>query len=289
MTIEQEWVSKTTNLFTLPEVYLRLQQVLAADDVSMREVADVITYDPALTARLLRIVNSAFFGFGQKIETVSHSINMMGTQQVHDLALATSVTSTFNDIPDDVINMSQFWRDAVYCGVLARLLAKRCNVLDSDRLFVAGLLHDLGHLIMYQNVPEQMAEAKQRSKTEGVALHQIEKELTGSDYATVGGELMRAWDLPNSLMITTKYHLSPAQAPEFELQTAIIHIAAAIVQSHADDSEDTKSTPVIDPVAWQITNVTPDDIEPLYDEAGQQLFQAISLLFPVKRVASVSR
>lgn len=282
MLTAQEMATDSVKLFTLPEVYLQLKQELDDPKSSLLKVAEVIARDPALTVRLLRMVNSAFFGFGQKIDTISQAVSMLGTQQVHDLALATSVTKAFNSIPENVVNMAQFWHQSIYCGVLARLLASRCNVLDSERLFVAGLLHDIGHLVMYQTIPEKMQQALKRCRSEGRPLFQLEQELTGTNYAKVGGLLMSSWGLPESLIITTRFHLVPAEATEYELQTAIVHIAATIAQIRQDTSlpiEPVMNGLAVDPMAWQITGLTAENIEPLCKEALQQLVQTENLLF----------
>lgn len=282
MSVEQDWVNNATKLFTLPEVYLRLKQVLDDADSSMRQVADIIAYDPSLTTKLLSLVNSALFGFGQKIDTISQAVSMLGTQQIHDLALATSVTNAFKNIPDEVVNMAQFWHKSIHCGVLARLLASRCNVLDSERMFVAGLLHEIGHLVLYQHAPDKMQLALQRSRSEGRPLFVLEQELTGTDYAKVGALLMSSWGLPESLITTTRFQLVPVKATEYELQTAIVHIAATIARMSQETSSPIEPAMyglAIDAMAWQITGLTAESIEPLCKEALQQLAQTESLLF----------
>lgn len=289
MSIEQQWVSQTTELFSLPEAYLQLKRLIDTPDSSMQQVAEIISSDPALTANILKMVNSALFGFGKKIGTVSLALNMLGTQQVHDLALATSVTSAFNKIPEEVTNMTQFWHKSIHCAVLARLLASRCNVLDSERLFIAGLLHDIGHLVMYQNIPEKMNLALQLSEQEGIPLYRVEQKLVNSDYAKVGSELMRAWGLPESLITTTQYQLMPTKATEYELQTAIVHIAAVIANTSSNPGQEnfqyTKENLYVDPMVWQMTGLSPESIEPIYKEADEQLALVISILFPRERVS----
>jgi len=292
MSIEQQWVSQTSELFSLPEAYLQLKQLIDDTDSSMQQFAAIISSDPALTINILHMVNSAYFNLGHKIGTVSLALNMLGTQQVHDLALATSVTSAFDKIPEEVTNMTQFWHKSIHCGVLAQLLARRCNVLDSERLFIAGLLHDIGHLIMYQNIPEKMNLALQLSKQKGIPLHLVEQKLVNSDYAKVGSELMQVWGLPKSIIITTQCQLMPTKTTEYKLQSAIIHIAATIANASANPGQEnlqfTEADLFIDPVIWQITGLSPESIEPIYKEVDEQLALAISILFPRAR-ASVSQ
>ena len=138
-----EQVTTQTKLISLPDIYIQLKAVLDDPNYALADIEAVIEKDPAITARLLRMVNSAYFGLAVEISTVNRAINLLGTQQIHDLVLATSVSETFTGIPDDIMNMQQFWRHSVFCAAASRVLAAACNVLDSDRLFECD--HHTGH------------------------------------------------------------------------------------------------------------------------------------------------
>ena len=118
-----ELVEDSRSLISLPEVYVRLRQVMDAPDSSMEDVAKVIALDPALTARLLRIANSALYNFPAQIETLSRAVNILGLRQVHDLVLATSVAKAFNGLPNELMDMKTFWYRSIYRGFLAREFA----------------------------------------------------------------------------------------------------------------------------------------------------------------------
>lgn len=271
-----ELVSSVVNLVSLPEVYLRAKTLLDDPDTSLTAVARVIAQDPALTARLLRIANSALFGFVARIETVSRAITLLGTQQIHDLLLASAVTKAFSGIKPATMDMETFWRHSVYCGVVSRLLAARCNVLDSERLFVAGLLRDIGHLILYQKLPALAEQALERSRREGIELFRVERDIMGFDYAQIGTILMQTWNLPASLQEAVHYHPEPAKARDFPLETAIVHIASWLVGAHGtgDPTLDPRS---IHPVAWQHTGLSADDLPALKLEADQQVAATVAL------------
>ncbi len=177
-------VTRAANLISLPDVYLRLREILDDEDFAMAEVAVVISHDPALTLRLLRVINSSLYGFARTIETVSHAISLLGTQPVHDLVLAASVTQAFEDASTNIIDMHQFWQHSVYCAVSSRQLAGQCSGANKERLFVAGLLHDIGHLIMYQVIPELSQQAKTVAQETSQPVFKVERDLIGFDYAT---------------------------------------------------------------------------------------------------------
>lgn len=282
-----EQVTGSARLISLPDIYLRLRAVLDDPEFSMSDVADVISQDPGMAARLLRLVNSAFLGLTTKIETVTRATSLLGTQQVHDLVLATSVADTFDGMSSKVMDMHRFWRRSVHCGVLSRLLANECNVLDSERLFVAGLLRDIGHLIMYQTIPELCQQAIERARGNGNPLFKVEQEIIGLDYARVGGALMRQWDLPKSLTQATEFHVEPGRCTESTLEASIVHLAALMVESTdlAESPDSWQSR--VDAAAWQTTRLSVRQCMECLKEASVEIEQVVQLLFPDrKRVAS---
>ena len=277
-----EQVTAGAKLISLPDIYLRLRAVLDDPDFSISDVSDVIGRDPGMTTRLLRLVNSSFFGLAAKIETVNRATSLLGTQQVHDLVLATAVTETFDGMSSEVMDMHRFWRRSIHCGVLSRLLAGKCNVLDSERLFVAGLLRDIGHLVMYQTVPELSVQAMEQSAKTGQALFKVEQEIIGLDYARVGGVLMRQWDLPKSLTQATEFHVEPGRAGENALETAIVHLAALMVESResAESPEIWQSR--VDDAAWSITSLSVQQCADCLHDADAEVDQVVQLIFPEK-------
>ena len=178
---------------SLPDVYLRLKEVLDDPDFCMADVAQVVGNDPAMTARLLRIVNSAYFGLATEIETVNRAVGLLGTQEVHDLVLAVSVAQSFAGMSNEVMNMQRYWKRSVRTAVAAKELASLCNVLDGERLFVGGLLRDIGHLFLYQYAPTKALQALELAKAQQAPLYKAERAVIGADYASVGAELMRQW------------------------------------------------------------------------------------------------
>lgn len=283
MTTPAELVSGLANLVTLPDVYVRCRALLDDPNASMQEIGGVISQDPALTARLLRISNSAFFGFATKIETVPRAITLMGTRQLHNLILATSVARAFSNIPDSVVNMAAFWWSSVYCGVASRLLAVRCHVLDTERLFVAGLLRDIGHLVMYQQIPKEARDAQVRAVELQQPLHQVEREVLGFDFADVGAELMRAWGLPRGLEEVVALHTRPGEAEAFALETAIVHLAAVCTARNQTTHFDAHAAPALDATVWTLTGLSEAVLEPLSEEADRFAFEAVDIIVPSRQ------
>jgi len=282
----EDLVSRTADLVSLPDIFIRLKTVVDDPGSSMADVAEVVASDPALTARLLKIANSPYFGFTSQITTVARATSLLGTQQIHDLVLATTVTAAFSGIPTELISMQYFWSNSIRCGLLCRCLAQECNVLDSERLFVEGLLHDIGHLIMYQSLPEASAAALLESQQQNRPLFLVERMLIGFDYAQVGAALMRSWQFPPGLIESVYYQNEPARAGEFSLEVAIMHIAVRLKEQAIAAAKPAEEMPRIDAAAWQRTALTEEVIEPVCAAAAEQLATTIDMLFPDKRMSA---
>ena len=156
-----EIVTDIDRLASMPAVYHRVKQVIDDPNGSMGRLAEAMATDPAMTARILRIVNSPYYGYPGHIDTISRALSILGMQQVHDLVLAWAISATFVGIRPALMSMDSYWRNSVARAVAARQLAKRARFVNTERLFVEGLLSNIGHLVMYFRAPELAARRKQ--------------------------------------------------------------------------------------------------------------------------------
>lgn len=263
---------------SLPGVYLRLATVVSDPRSSAADVGDVIAEDPGLTARLLRLVNSAMYGFPSRIETVSHAIAIVGTAQLQDLALATSVIRLFATLPARLVTMESFWRHSVACGVAARALAARRREANVERYFVAGLLHDIGRPILCVQAPVEAGTAMQRNREDGRPLFELEHEILGFDHAHVGAALLEQWKLPASLREAVLHHHHPERAQRFPVEAAVAHVADVIANGMEFGSSGETLVPPLSTNAWERVGLPADlladvvhEIEGHYEAAVQVL------------------
>ena len=274
----QQLISEVEGLFSLPEVYLKVRESINNPQSSINDVALIINQDPNTSAHILKIANSAFFGFATEINTVIRAITIMGLAQLHDLVLATSAVKAFKGISSDLIDMKDFWLHSVFCATIARLLARKCNVIDSERLFVCGILHDLGHLVIYAKCPTQASKVLSRAKQGNTPIVLLEKEILGFDYAEVGSELLKSWKLPASLYETMANHVYLKCDEQFSLDSAIIHIANILALQ--DESHKTGfSAPNLDLQALQMTGLNEEDLDLAKIEAKRNMAEILKLLF----------
>ncbi|MCU0936226.1 MAG: HDOD domain-containing protein [Gammaproteobacteria bacterium] len=290
-TVEQ-LVDSVSRLVSLPEVYLRVREIVENPRARMADLAGVIVRDPALTARLLRIANSAVFGHSGRVETVTRAVTLLGSRPLLDLVLATSVTRAFAGVSPTRMDVQTFWRRSVYCGVVARNLATRCNVLDVERLFVEGLLRDVGHLVLFDRIPEQADAALKRAAETGRPLAEVERETLGFDYAEVGAALLRRWKLPDGLCAAVRFHVRPEEASASPFETALVHIAAVLTDAFAEGQTGVEATARVAPVAWRGSGVDPETATEAAEAAAREVSGVVELVLggePRRTPESVAR
>jgi HD-like signal output (HDOD) protein len=275
----KQLILNVNELATLPDVYMQLRRVLDDPESSMNDLAIVISSDPVLTAHILKIANSAFFGFASKIDTVSRAINLLGSQQTHDLTLAMIVADKFNPDSFDFINMDEFWYNSVHCGIVARIIAQKNNVLDCERLFVEGLLHNIGHLVLYMKHPSEIQKAKELFYKEKKELFKIEKSIMGYDYAEVGSALMNSWGLPLSIQTSIRYHTEPGNADNFHLESSIVHLANLITMTAEHPEMKQNLMEYVDPSTSSFIKLDESNIKNIIIEAEPHISELLTLMF----------
>lgn len=264
-------ISKAKELVSLPDIYQKLMEVIDNPLSSAADVADVISCDAGLTARLLRIVNSAFYSFPSKIDTVSRGVAILGTKELCDLALATSVMNVFDSALKDFVDMNLFWQHSIGCGVFARKLALLRHEPNAERFFVMGILHDIGRLILLSHAPEIVRMAIMRASQSRNALHVIEKQMLHFTHADVGAALLKTWNLPASHQEAVGLHHNPSKSRGFKLEAAIIHVADILATATAMGSSGNTLVPDLVPMAWEQLEIDPPLLTRIAEEVDNEV------------------
>jgi len=268
-------IRKTSNIASLPAIYMRLVEVMEDPYSSADDVGGVISEDTGLTARLLRLVNSAMYGFPSAIESVKQGLTVVGTQQIHDLALATSVVGMFKDMPQDLVDMAGFWQHSIGCGVCARALATELRAPNVERHFVAGLLHDIGKLVLFMSNPDGARSAIEQARAEKMVLHEAEREVMGYDHASVGQALMSSWNLPVSLQEPVSNHHRPESADQYEIEVAVVHVADIMAHSMLMGNGGEPWVPPLNDGAWEELGFSEDILCTILADVDQHFSAAV--------------
>jgi len=210
------------HLFLLPNQYQEISRLVYNSQVSSAEIARFIATRPQLTERLLSLINSTLYKHQSTIYTIERGIAVVGSEEILYLILLLSVIDLFEQKLDSRLDLSDFWSDCVYCGLMARFLAKRNGGLHSDSLFSIGFLRNMGSLVISQLMHE-------------LALHiGAEQALKALDFASVGAELLRLWQLPSAIYQPVEYQLMPEWGGMHHVDAKMIHIAALLCEISAD-------------------------------------------------------
>ncbi len=216
-------------LVSPPDICLHLFELIHSPTTGTRDIAAVVRVDPNLTARLLRIANSSFYNFSRRIDTISRAVTVIGTAELYQLVLSISAVKTFANIPNELVKMETFWRHSVYAGLLARAVAMRANVLHPERLFVSGLMHDIGSLVLYHQRPDAMRDILLMAEGDEDVLYQAELERFRLSHAGVAGYLMEQWQLPDELVDAVTWHHQPERAEKAHIEAHILYLASHLV------------------------------------------------------------
>ncbi|KAF0233665.1 MAG: putative signal transduction [Desulfovibrionaceae bacterium] len=246
--------SSTIKLAALPGIVTQALEALSNPNVSYSYVAEIIGKDTALSAKLLKLVNSALYAFPESVDTISRAVTVVGANRLTSLALGVSLINIFDSIPRDVLDMRSFWKHSLACGVLARLLAVTAGHPNVERCFVAGLLHDLGRLVMLKNHTAHVAQAVALARREEISLHQAERELWGFDHAELGGKLLTVWKFPASLERAVAEHHAPGDGTIHQ-DAALVHVADIMAHAMALGQSGSPLAPPLSGTAWDSLNI----------------------------------
>jgi len=280
----EDLVKGVVKLISLPEIYIRVSQILEDPNHNAKQLGDIISHDPALTARILRIVNSAYYSLAAKIELVSRAVSVVGEDDLRNLVLATSAVDTFKRIPNQLIDIDLFWRHSVHTGIVSRLFSKHCNILHGERLFVAGMLHDIGKLVLYFKEPELSQEVLIAAANSDGQLFRAEKDIFGFTHADVGAALIDAWKLSDTLKEVVAFHHTPLKAKNFRMEASIVHIANCIVNALEPDIEIDEHIlddyPGFEPKSLEITGLDLKILPDIMDQAWEQAGEVLDIICP---------
>ena len=223
-------VNSTIELPTMPEVLLKLNEVMARSDASAADVAKVVGADPAVATNVLRIVNSAYYGLQVRVSAVTLAISVMGFNMTKKVALKAAVFSAFGKRREKIqhFDPAVFWKHAVFTGVAARTLASASSLfadMHPEDAYIAGLLHDIGKIILMEKAAPRYLAMLRKSVQQNRPEVEVESEDFGFTHADVGSVLAIKWSLPEDLAIAIRYHHSPAKDPFHRSLSSLIHLA----------------------------------------------------------------
>jgi len=272
------------NVFSLPEIVIRINEILSEPDPDIGKLEALMLHDPALTAKLLKFVNSSYFGFSNKIDTVSRAIAMLGFTELKHLVMGVSVTAQFKNIPSHLVDMDKFWYHSVVKGMLAKILANYFQNKNAERFYIAGLLSNLGKLIFYSQYPQKSEHILALPDQSDTVVMQAEKDFYGFDSTELCAELLKEWKLPAEIWELVYFEFDPLNQNAPKNDACILHIAGKIantVQPQANQTYELGTQPPdFNPGVLEHMKLPASIIESATAEALLFPFEILSIINP---------
>lgn len=261
-------VSSTISLPTMPEVLVKLNEVMTDPQSSAETLAAVVGRDPAVAANMLRIVNSAYYGLPVRVSSISVAVSVLGFNMTKKIALKAAVFSEFGKRRDQIqlFDPVGFWRHAIFTATAARALgqaSKQFADSHAEDLYIAGLLHDIGKILMLEKAcPRYLAmlrKAAQQKRPES----EVELEDFGFTHADVGSVLAIKWFLPEELAIAIRYHHAPSRDPFHRSLSSLVHLSDHLAWRAGRPSTVGTTASIVDPDVYQQVGLEPAAVEEL--------------------------
>ena len=272
MTLDQKVLKRNVEalktLPTLPGVVQKIAVRISEQDVSASEIGAIIETDQVLAARILKIVNSSFYGFPGQISSVSQAIVILGFNTVKGLVLSASVFDMM------VEGMAGLWDHSLGCALAAGCLARRLEQPEPEEITTAGLLHDIGKVIISTQLPSEFVKVLQLARAEGITIHTAEERLIGVTHDKIAGWLADKWKLPIGLREPITYHHRPGLARNSLVPTAIVHLSDILVRAIGHGFGGDDLMPSLDPKAWEKLGLDDDTLLAVIDEIEEELGSA---------------
>lgn len=281
-------IAGEVGLASFPDTYFRIVEVIGSPRSSAWHIADVVEKDTSLTAKLLKLVNSSFYNFPSRIESLPRAVALIGGNELSTVALGISAVSMFPEIPEAFATMKTVWRHAVATGVLGRIFALPHPEISSERIFVAGILHDIGRLVLLRRVPEEMTAALELELRENLPLWDAERRILGYDHARLGGLLLRRWQIPPVIENAVKWHHAPSVAST-SLEPAALHLADVTAIALGEGLASDQLVPRLDEGAWRAMGAPEENLETMVAQAGRQIAEVLDMFLDGEEVAGMPR
>jgi putative nucleotidyltransferase with HDIG domain len=254
------------SLPTLPGIIAKLTRMAEDPSTTTEQMGKVISKDHILAAKLLKLVNSAFYGFPQKISSLNSAIILLGFNVIKSLIISSSIFELMES--QDV----ELWEHSLGCAVVCSVLAKRLGVSDPEEVSTAGLIHDIGKVAIKMELKQEFETLKQMVHDRQISMIDAEKELLGIDHAEVGGWLAKSWNLPAKLVEPIACHHNPLEAKDEQLCASIIHFSDILIRGLGYGHGDDVWVPPLSKTAWQLLNLNQKDLDEIMDAVEEKLW-----------------
>lgn len=261
-------IKDTKSLPTLPGIILKLSSLAEDDKASVHEMARVISSDNVLSAKVLRLVNSPFYGFSGRISTISNALILLGVNVFRSLALSSSI---FEIMEQNIIGL---WEHSFGSAVAANVIARKLKLPECEEISTAALLHDIGKVIIKIKLEEDYNSLLSLINEKELSMIEAERELLGTDHAEIGEWIARTWFLPEKLIEPISCHHDIKRSGVHQTKSAVVHLADILVKASGFGFSGDEFVPAVQPAAWSKLRLDETLLDELVEETEDKLIEA---------------
>jgi len=261
----RERVERINTLPTIPGVLKKLLGVIENPRISLSEISNFISNDPALATKVLKMVNSPVYGFPGRISSVSQAVILLGLNVVKGLLLGVSV---FDLMQKSMIGL---WEHSIGCAVMARIIAKKKQFKEPEEVSVGGLLHDIGKVILILQFPDDYQKAMNEAEKSNITIAEAERNFFAANHASAGAWVARKWSFPRNLTDMIECHHRPHLAKNAPFQTAVVHLSDVLLRGRGFGFAGDNKVPAVNPATWEKLQLSKEDILDVLGESEDAL------------------
>lgn len=218
-------VKRIKQIPTLPIISQKIMSIVGNENASFKELVQIISKDQALAVKILKVANSAFYGLLGRVSSLEHALVILGTDDVKYIVLGFSVQNFFSHGESDAFDRTRFWKHAIVCSQVAELLGRHFKTRDDGSLFLAGLIHDMGKVVLDQYCHEDFLQIIEHISSNNTTFSQAEKEILGTTHYQIAAKVLRQWNFPDKVIMQVLYHHAPWYDKNYGTNSIIIYLA----------------------------------------------------------------
>ncbi|MBU2876910.1 HDOD domain-containing protein [Aliiglaciecola lipolytica] len=218
-----DYAKKASTSFALPDICLRIRQMLDDHQSDVEDIGNLVSLDPSLASKLLKLANSPLFRFRSQVDNIGKAVNILGGEALYNLVMAETAKDAFDSLSDENVDLKRFWKQSLFTGLVAKHLAKLARVRGSDRFFLLGLLHNLAELVVTKESPELAA--KCIPADQATVPFALQKNILGFTYPQCSSTILQLWQLPTQISLPIM-HITDEDYAMGNKEVAIMHVAA---------------------------------------------------------------
>lgn len=276
-------INKVKKLPTLPAVANKVTKLMKDPTCTAVKISEVIDKDQSLTIRVLRLVNSAFYSLYTEVTNVRHAVALLGFKTISQMVISISVFDVFKGGYGKEFNREGFWKHSIGCAVISQMIAQKAHYPKTDDCFTAGLLHDIGKVVLDQYLHEEMIKVIQLTQEREICFADAEREIMELNHADIGGQVMKNWKIPFPIMVAVKHHHQPpnerrGSAFSQDLIVDIVRLSDVICRREQIGNPGDLIIPEMTRELWERLNIDQKSINSVMESCSEEIEKAGILL-----------